>query len=60
MSETTHGKTCETNTGNTHEKTWENNTGEPVEGFDRLVVLDLRQKPFEPACLGFVGQYLGF
>jgi hypothetical protein len=59
MRETTHGKTCENNTGNTHEKTWENNTGEPIEWFDRLVVLDLRH-PFEDIRLALVGQYLGF
>jgi hypothetical protein len=44
--------------GITHEKTREYNTGEPIEGFDRLAVLDLRQ-PFEDVRLGFAGQYLG-
>jgi hypothetical protein len=44
--------------GDPHKKTCENNTGGPIEGFDRLVVLYLRQ-PFEDVRLGFVSQYLG-
>jgi hypothetical protein len=52
------GKHERTTHGNTHKETWENNTGKPIEGFDRLVVLDLRH-PFEHVRLALVGQYLG-
>jgi hypothetical protein len=50
------GKHARTTHGKAHEKIWEK--GESIEGFDRLVVFDLRQ-PFEDVHLGFAGQYLG-